>query len=249
MSVILVRSTPYAEIIVRRHGKGAELGEPARHVLDVFVQAENLHRHQHDRRVGGTGGFCEIAGHFAIGHLDLRIAHGKAGRVGLDHVGTDGPGGERIAGGDGRGGGHESAAREWGGLCQSDDIGRLQRLGTHRHTPPSMWPRHSECQFWPNANHQPARFASGSGPDRAIGHAMGACEGRHSTEKREPATFDRRSKSKRALKGGGPGGVVRPKRTRPSTQYAANDLASPGYRNWLAPIRRLNSDPDSHGQM
>jgi hypothetical protein len=37
--------------------------------------------------------------------------------------------------------------------------------------------------------------------------------------------------------------VVRPKRTRPSTQYAANDLASPGYRNWLAPIRRLHFCP------
>jgi hypothetical protein len=112
-----------AEIIVGGDREDAELGEAPRHVLDVFVQAENLHRHQHDRRIGVALRSRVVAGHLAVGDLDLGVAGIEPIGVGLDDIGAHGTGGERVAGRHSGGRRHETAARERRGLCQSDDIG------------------------------------------------------------------------------------------------------------------------------
>ncbi len=51
-----------AEILVGRDREGAGLGQAARDVLDVFVQAKDLHRDDDHGRIGDAGGLCEIAG-------------------------------------------------------------------------------------------------------------------------------------------------------------------------------------------
>src|SRR5713226_8622514 len=56
--------------------------------------------------------------HFATSHHYLCIARGEAIDVGLDDVGADGSGGERIDRRDGGGGGYEAAARKWRGLLR-----------------------------------------------------------------------------------------------------------------------------------
>jgi hypothetical protein len=62
----------------------AELGEPAAHVLDVLVHAEDLLHHQHERQLAA------LLGHGAVGRnrpghgLDADFAGGKSRRVGRD---------------------------------------------------------------------------------------------------------------------------------------------------------------------
>jgi hypothetical protein len=53
-----------AEIVVGGDREGAELAEPAGHVLDVLVQPEDLHGDQDDRRVRHIGRAGEINRHF-----------------------------------------------------------------------------------------------------------------------------------------------------------------------------------------
>jgi hypothetical protein len=119
-----------AEIIVRSHGKRSELAEPARHVLDVLVQAEDLHGDQDHRRVSDAGGAREIDGHVAARNRYLRFACGEAGGVGLDGVGAHRTRGERKAGGGCGGRRHEAAPRQRRNLGQADDI---LHLGLHVH--------------------------------------------------------------------------------------------------------------------
>jgi hypothetical protein len=88
-----------AEIVIGCDRERAELGKPPRHILDVFVQPENLHRHQDDRRVGRVGGAGEVDRHLAVGHLDLGVADREPAGIGLDGVGTHRSRRERVAGG------------------------------------------------------------------------------------------------------------------------------------------------------
>jgi hypothetical protein len=120
-----------AEIVVRGDGECAELGETTHDVLDVFVQAEDLHRNQNDRRIGDALGPGEVAGHIAIGDLDLDVAGIEAVGRGRDHVGPDWPGGKRIARRHGGRSSHEATPGKWRSLGQSDDVGR--QLGTNVH--------------------------------------------------------------------------------------------------------------------
>src|SRR5262249_22885530 len=84
----------------------------------------------------------EVDRHLAVRDFDLRIADGEPGGVGLDRVGADRPGGERIAGGGrGRGRQEEAAARQRSDLtCPDLDIGH--EPGVIRHTEHlSVWGR------------------------------------------------------------------------------------------------------------
>ena len=63
-----------AEIVIGRDRESAEMAEPAGHVLDVFVQAENLHADQDHRRILHAGRARVIDRHVAAGHLDLGVA-------------------------------------------------------------------------------------------------------------------------------------------------------------------------------
>src|SRR5262249_58748015 len=84
----------------------------------------------------------EVDRHLAVRDFDLRIADGEPGGVGLDRVGADRPGGERIAGGGrGRGRQEEAAARQRIDLtCQSFDIGHEHGLSRHTENL-SVWGR------------------------------------------------------------------------------------------------------------
>jgi len=99
-----------AEIIVRRDRERPELGKAPRHVLDVFVQAEDFHRYEHDRRVARALRPREIAGHVAVRDLDLGIARIEAFGVGLDDVCAHRTRGQGIACGDRGRRGHEATA-------------------------------------------------------------------------------------------------------------------------------------------
>ena len=106
-----------AEIIVRRDREGAELCQPPRHVLDVFVQAEDLHRHQHHRRI--VHAFRGGRNSRAFRHRPTLILASPTVRPSVSVVMTSartGPGGQRVARGNGGRGGHEAAARKRRGL-------------------------------------------------------------------------------------------------------------------------------------
>src|SRR5262249_9634801 len=78
--------------------------------------------------------------HLAVRDLDLGFADAEPGGVGVDRVGADRSGGERVTGGGGRRGRQEeAAARQRSDLvCESIDIGH--ELGLSRHTkPPCLW--------------------------------------------------------------------------------------------------------------
>jgi hypothetical protein len=113
-----------AEVVIGRDRKRAELGQTPRHILDVFVQAEDLHRHQDHRWVVHPCGAGEIAGHFAVAYLDLDVSGLKALCIGLDGLGAHGACGERIACSNCGRGGHEATARKRCRHGQSDHVGR-----------------------------------------------------------------------------------------------------------------------------
>jgi hypothetical protein len=139
ISVILVRSTPLAEIIVGCDCESPELAQPPRDILDVFVQPKNLHRHQDDGRVLHVGRPGKIDRHLAVGDFDLGLTDGQAGGIGLDRVGADRSRGERIAGcGGGRGRQEKAAPRQRIDLVrESLDIGH--QLELRRHTESSLY--------------------------------------------------------------------------------------------------------------
>jgi len=90
-----------AEIVVRRDREGADFGQAARQVLDVFVQPEHFEGDQDHRRVLRIGGSREIRRHLAIGDLHLGVAGAEPGRIRVDRVGADRACGKRVAGGRG----------------------------------------------------------------------------------------------------------------------------------------------------
>ncbi|MHC2660521.1 hypothetical protein ACVINX_001306 [Bradyrhizobium diazoefficiens] len=137
-----------AEVIVGRDCECAELGQAPRHVLDVFVQAENLHRHDDHRRLGVAGGAGEIGRHLLGADLDPGVAGLEALGIRRDHLGTDGTCRKRVASGDGCGRAHESAARDRGNFRQPDDVGCHDRFETHQSIP-------SCCLVPPGATHSP----------------------------------------------------------------------------------------------
>jgi hypothetical protein len=117
--------------------ESSELAEAPRHVLDVFVQSENLHRDQDNRRVRRVRRPREIDRHLSVRDLDLGLAGGEAGAVGVDRIGADRSGGKRVAGGGRRGGRQEEAAAREGIdlMRQSLDIGHQLGLGRHAKPP------------------------------------------------------------------------------------------------------------------
>ena len=102
----------HPEIIIRRHRECAEMAEPARDVLDEFVQTKNLHRNENDWRMLHTGRPRVVNRHVAAGNFDDGVAGSKAGAVGMDGIGAHRSGGERIACGRGGRTRHKSASRQ-----------------------------------------------------------------------------------------------------------------------------------------
>ncbi len=86
-----------AEIIIRRDGEGAELGQPASDVADIFVDPEYLHRHQDDRRMRHAFRPREIDRHVAAPRRNRRAACDQALRVGRNGPGPQRPRRQRIA--------------------------------------------------------------------------------------------------------------------------------------------------------
>jgi hypothetical protein len=120
-----------AEIVVRRHREGAELGQAARDVPDVFMQAEHLHGDQNNGCILRIGRLGEIDRHLAIRHLDLGLAGGEAAGVRGNHLGAHRPGSERIARGRCRRRRHEATPGQRRRFGQSNDIGRELALHCH----------------------------------------------------------------------------------------------------------------------
>jgi hypothetical protein len=102
----------HPEIIIRRHCECAEMAQPARDVLDEFVQTENLHQNENDRRVLHAGGPREVNRHIAARNFDLGVAGINAVAVGMDGIGAHRSGGERIARGRGGRTRHKSESRQ-----------------------------------------------------------------------------------------------------------------------------------------
>ncbi|KAG1200455.1 hypothetical protein G6F35_012371 [Rhizopus arrhizus] len=87
-----------------RDGQIAQMGQPAAHVLDVLVHAENLGHHDHGRQILLALRRRTIGGHLAVRRGDVDLAGGEPlgvrGDGGLSH---GGPGRKREARGDRRG--------------------------------------------------------------------------------------------------------------------------------------------------
>ena len=129
-----------AEIIIGRHRESAEMAKAADDVFDIFVQAENLHADENDRRILHAGRTGVIDRHVAARDLDRGVAGVETGRIGLDDVGAHRAGGERVTRGGGGRARHESAPRQRRhDFGQSDDVGR-QALLVHV-TSPGRWRR------------------------------------------------------------------------------------------------------------
>jgi hypothetical protein len=74
----------HSEIIIRRNRECAEMAQPARDVLDEFVEAKNLHQNENDRRVLHAGRPREVNRHIAAGNFDLGVPGIKSVAVGMD---------------------------------------------------------------------------------------------------------------------------------------------------------------------
>ncbi len=83
-----------AEIVVRRHRKGAELAKPPRDILDVFVQSEDLHSHQHHGRILHARRTREVGRHLVACDFDFSSAGFEAVGVRGDDIGADRAGGQ-----------------------------------------------------------------------------------------------------------------------------------------------------------
>jgi hypothetical protein len=73
--------------------------------------------------------------HLCGADLDLGVAGLETAGVCRDRFGPYGPGRKRVAGGNRRGGAHESAPRDRGGLGQPDDVGCHGGFNAHRLIP------------------------------------------------------------------------------------------------------------------
>ena len=105
-----LREVALTGIELRRHRAVPGLGQPPADVLDIFVDAEDLFDHEHQRERAGALRHRAVARHRTVGCRDLHLAGLDPRGIGMDHLRFDRRHGEGQAADQARH--HEAASRK-----------------------------------------------------------------------------------------------------------------------------------------